>query len=285
MKIGICTTDFSRRPLDGLFAAIEGMGFGATQFAFDSIEESGFRADNHIEIPAWIDEALPEKIAECAARHHLELTAVNGTFNMAHPDRAVREEGVRRFDGFARAVRTMGCGMITLCSGTRSRVSLWTGDPANDTPEAWRDMAGCMRAVCAAAEKYDLTLAIETEAGNIISTPERAARIMAEVGSERLKMIMDCANLFHAGEAKRENARAVIGHAFDVFGRDVVLAHGKDIAESDGIRFCAAGEGIVDFPYFIKRLRDANYQGVMMLHGIDREDKMPACRALVESFM
>ena len=248
MKIGICTTDFSRRPLDSLFAAIEGMGFGAAQFAFDSIEESGFRADNHIEIPAWIDEALPEKIAECAARHHLELTAVNGTFNMAHPDRAVREEGVRRFDGFARAVRTMGCGMITLCSGTRSRVSLWTGDPANDTPE-------------------------------------RAARIMAEVGSERLKMIMDCANLFHAGEAKRENARAVIGHAFDVFGRDVVLAHGKDIAESDGIRFCAAGEGIVDFPYFIKRLRGVGYRGVMMLHGIDREDKMPACRALVESFM
>ena len=67
--------------------------------------------------------------------------------------------------------------------------------------------------------------------------------------------------------------------------RDVVLAHGKDIAESDGTRFCAAGEGIVDFPYFIKRLRDVNYQGVMMLHGIDREDKMPACRALVESFM
>ena len=146
-------------------------------------------------------------------------------------------------------------------------------------------MAECMRAVCAAAEKYDLTLAIETEAGNIISTPERAARIMDEVGSERLKMIMDCANLFHIGEAKRENARAVIGHAFDVFGRDVVLAHGKDIAESDGIRFCAAGEGIVDFPYFIKRLRGVNYQGVMMLHGIDREDKMPACRALVESFM
>ena len=59
MKIGICTTDFSRRPLDSLFTAIEGMGFGAAQFAFDSIEESGFRADNHIEIPAWIDEALP----------------------------------------------------------------------------------------------------------------------------------------------------------------------------------------------------------------------------------
>ena len=70
MKIGICTTDFSRRPLDGLFAAIEGMGFGAAQFAFDSIEESGFRADNHIEIPAQIDEALPEKIAACAARRH-----------------------------------------------------------------------------------------------------------------------------------------------------------------------------------------------------------------------
>ena len=64
-----------------------------------------------------------------------------------------------------------------------------------------------------------------------------------------------------------------------------MLAHGKDIAESEGIRFCAAGEGIVDFPYFIERLRGVGYQGVMMLHGIDREDKMSGCRALVESFM
>lgn len=285
MILGICTTDFSRRPLEALFSRIEALGFKAVQFAFDSIEESGFCADSHIEIPPQIDEALPALIAQCAARHHLALTAVNATFNMAHPDAAVRGEGVRRFEGFARAVRAMGCNMATLCSGTRSRVSLWTGDVHNESEEAWCDMAGCMKAVCAIAEKYDLTLAIETEAGNIINTPERAARIMYEVGSSRLKMIMDCANLFHPGEAKRENVRPVIGHAFDVFGQDVVLAHGKDIAESEGIRFCAAGEGIVDFPYFIERLHRENYQGVMMLHGIDSEDKMSACRARVAALL
>lgn len=285
MILGICTTDFSRRPLDELFSGIEALGFEAVQFAFDSIEESGFHADSHIEIPAQIDDALPAQIAECAARHHLALTAVNGTFNMAHPDAAVREEGVRRFEGFARAVKAMGCGMITLCSGTRSRLSLWTGDAGNESEAAWRDMAACMRAVSAIAEKYDLTLAIETEAGNIISTPELAERILREVNSPRLRMIMDCANLFHPGETKRDNVRAVIGHAFDVFGQHVVLAHGKDIAESDGIRFCAAGEGIVDFPYFVERLHEVHYQGVMMLHGIDSEEKMPACRAQIQALL
>ena len=283
MKIGICTTDFDRMPVDILFEKIERMGFEAVQLSFDSVEETGFRADNHIEIPEAVDADVLEMIRVCAARHRLEITAVNGTFNMAHPDAVVRAEGLRRFDGFANAVKALGCPMITLCSGTRSRVSLWTGSAENDSPEAWTDMAASMKAVCDVAACYELTLAIETEAGNVISTPERAALIMREVGSPRLKMIMDCANLFHAGEAKRENVREIIGHAFDVFGKEVVLAHGKDIAEGGGIRFCAAGEGIVDFPYFAERLKSVHYGGVMMLHGIDCEDKMAACRRLVEA--
>ena len=275
MRIGICTTDFERTSAQELFAKIHAMGFECVQFSFDSVTESGFCADSHIEIPESVSESALAEIRRCSEAYCLPIVAVNGTFNMAHSDAAIRKEGIRRFEGFARAVRGLGCKYVSLCSGTRSAETLWTYSPCNDTPQAWRDMAETMRAVCEIAERYDLTLAIETEASNIISTPERAEAVMREVGSPRLKMIMDCANLFHVGEAKAENVRRIIGHAFDVFGRDVVLAHGKDILPSDGIRFCATGEGIVDFPYFLEKLRQTGYAGDMLLHGIYEEEKMP----------
>lgn len=285
MKIGICTTDFQRQATDCLFEKIAGMGYECVQLSFDSILETGFQADSQIEIPASVSPEAVEAILRAAQRHRLEITAVNGTFNMAHPDQRVREEGIRRFEGFARAVRELGCDLVSLCSGTRSRTSLWTYSSENDGPEAWRDMADSMRRVCDMAEKYQLTLAIETEASNVISSPERAERILRETGSSRLKMIMDCANLFPAGQARREHVRPIIGHAFDVFGRQVALAHGKDIRESEGIDFCAAGEGIVDFPYFLERLKDSGYQGVMMLHGIYEEQKMLPCRQWMEALI
>ena len=285
MKIGVCTTDFAREPVRPLFERIRAIGFDCVQLSFDSVSESGFRADSQIEIPESVDPGVCALIRETAGRCSLGIAAVNGTFNMAHPDADVRREGVRRFEGFARAAKALGCGLVTLCSGTRSRVSLWTAGADNDGDAAWRDMADSMKAVCDTAAKYGLTLAIETEAGNIISTPERAARLLSEIGSPHLKMIMDCANLFHKGEAKRENARAVIGHAFDVFGPDVVLAHGKDILEGPELTFCAAGEGIVDFPYFAARLKALDYGGVMMLHGIGSEEKMPGCLRFVRSLV
>jgi len=97
---------------------------------------------------------------------------------------------------------------------------------------------------------------------------------MGEIGSENIKMIMDCANLFHVGEAKKENVQKIINHAFEVYGNDVILAHGKDISESDGVKFCPTGEGIVDYTQFIQLLNKYNYKGDMILHGIFDENKM-----------
>lgn len=169
-------------------------------------------------------------------------------FPRAHPDRAVREEGLRRMDGFLAAVAALSCPIVTLCPGTHSRMYLWHESDDNNSPEAWIDMLESMRSAARLAENHGVTLAIETEAANIIDTPEKARRIMDGVGSDRLRMILDRANLFHRGEAHPENVRSTIGRAMHCFGRDVVLAHGKDIAESDGIQFCGTDLGMVDFP-------------------------------------
>lgn len=263
-------------PARELFEKLSSLGNNVTQLSFASVKEIGFTPDSNIEIPGGVDDKVLELIKSSASENGVEISAVNGTFNMAHPDAEIRKEGLSRFEGFTQAVNKLGCRMITLCSGTRNTDSLWAPHPENGTDEAWEDMFETVRAAVKTAEKYCIVLAVETEAANIIDTPEKARALMDGIGSPNLKMIMDCANLFHNGEAHRTNVRPVMRHAFELFGRDIVIAHGKDIRDSDSIEFCGTGEGIIDYEYFAELLREYGYQGDMFLHGIYDEDKLPA---------
>lgn len=286
MRIGLCTTDLPYAlPVRELFSRIAAMGFETVQLGFGSVAECNFSASAHIEIPQSISDDVLNAIRRASREFHLPIGAINGTWNMAHPDQEVREEALRRMEGFLSAVAALECPIATLCSGTRSREHLWHEDAGNNGFSAWRDMLDSMQRAARMAEHCDVTLAIETEAANIIDTPEKARRIMDEVGSDRLKMILDCANLFHAGEAYPENVHSTIDRAIQFFGRDIVLAHGKDIQASDGIRFCGTGFGIVDFPYMIESLKKVNFSGDMMLHGIAREEDIPGCLRFMQKCM
>jgi len=275
MDIGICTTDFSAQPVEALFAKIAGYGFSQVQLDFASIGEE--------EMPARIEPGLIERILCAARENHLELVAVNGTFNIIDLDQSVREQGIERFEVLARACCDLGCPILTLCTGTRSSETMWSWHPDNDSELAWQDMMRSMRSLMAIAERYQIILGIETEAANVISTPERARRLMDAFASPLLKVILDGANLFHRNTAFPENVQPTLKHAFDVLGQDIILAHGKDIAHSAEIRFAAPGMGIIDFDYFLQLLKTYGYKDGMILHGIEDEADIPFCIAMIRA--
>ena len=282
-KCGVCSTDFESAAhtpyaAEVLFQKMKERGFEAVQFAFSSIAETGFTPNGQIEIPAVIPSAAILSVRENAEKYGIPVEVINGTFNMAHPDRGIREEGIRRFEILCRAEKELRAKYISLCSGTRNADHLWSPHPDNDTQEAWNDMLDTVSRCTKIAETYGITLAVESEASNIISTPERARRLMDTVGSPNLKMILDCANLFHTGEAHKENVREILEHAFALYSNDIVLAHGKDIREGDGIDFCGTGLGIVDFAYTAALLEQYDFTGNMFLHGIYDENDMVRAR-------
>ena len=286
MRIGLCSSEF-KVPLDceTYFKKLAEMNFPVTQLGFMSLTEFGFTPTGSIEIPGHVDDSVIDKIKNAANKYGVEIAACNGTFNMAHPDPAIREEAIARFEGFTAAVTKFGAKFITLCSGTRNPDHLWSPHPDNETQSAWDDMFDSMKRITKIAEKYGRVLAIETEAANVINTPEKARKIMDDLGSPNLKMIIDCANLFHVGKAHKENVRATLKKAFEYFGNDIVVAHGKDISDSNGIDYCPTGEGIIDYEYFVELLKEYGYQGDMLLHSIYDEEKMVVGRDLIKRYV
>ncbi|NLT73746.1 MAG: sugar phosphate isomerase/epimerase [Chloroflexi bacterium] len=277
MNLGMLTSELSRPTASELFRAVAGYGFTEVQLDLASVAAE--------QMPERLDRDLVRRIRSEADAHGVAIVAINGTFNMSHPDRAVREEGIRRLTPIAGACEALGCRFVTLCTGSRSRESMWRWDDGNLDPSAWADMLDTMASAVEIAERYDLLLGIEPEASNVVNTAARARRLLDEMGSPRLKIIMDVANLFQPGEARPENVRSTMDRAFALLGEDIHIAHGKDIRAGEGLAFTHAGEGIVDYGYFLECLEALGYRGGMILHGIKNERYMPSCVSYMRAVM
>ena len=269
MRTGICTSDFKPSSVETIFKRINSYGISAIQFTYAS-----FMMD---EIPERIGDDTLIQIQRYSEKYDIEIVAGTATFNMIDPDEGRLEENIRRMDQMCAANKKLGCSILSLCTGTLNPNSMWAPHPDNCSEVAWQKLLQSMKRVVSIADKYDMTLAIETEASNVVMTPERARMLMDQIGYSRLKMIIDCANLFLPGQAHRENVDSVIQNAFQCFGKDIVLAHGKDIAGTDGIQFVPTGEGIVNFDLFLDCLKQYGYTGDILLHGIYQMDKMKGC--------
>jgi sugar phosphate isomerase/epimerase len=255
--VGIFAKTFSRPTPEENLDAVRSHRLGVVQY---NLACAGLPS-----LPERIEPALARQIAAAAASRRITIAAVSGTFNMIDPVRVRREAGLRRLGRLAGACRLLGTKVITLCTGTRDPDDMWRGHPGNRRPDAWADLLGAMEQVLAVAEEHDLWLAVEPETANVVDSPAEARRLLDQLGSPRLKIIIDPANLFHAEDLPRQ--RAILDAAFDLLGPDIVLAHAKDVRVVDGtVRHVAAGTGVLDYPYYLTLLRHLPVP--LIVHGL-----------------
>ncbi|MDZ7639054.1 MAG: sugar phosphate isomerase/epimerase family protein [Bryobacterales bacterium] len=232
------------------------------------------------DMPDEMPEGLPEKFRREAEARGLKIASLQGTFNMCHPDPEHRRMGLRRLRVLAEACPRMGTSAIHLCTGTRDRNSMWRHHPENNSPQAWRDMANCIREAAAIAQQAKVVLAFEPEVNNVVDTARKARQLLDEVGSPHLKVTIDPANIFHAGELPR--MREVLEEAFALVGKDVVLAHAKDLDHDGDAGHKAAGEGLLDYDLYLRLLCANRFNGPLLLHGLSRA-QVPGCVAFLRA--
>jgi sugar phosphate isomerase/epimerase len=266
VEIGIYTHTFDRPTLGETLDAVVGHGLHAVQL---NLSNAG--------LPTLPDEIAPADVArirgELDARR-VRVAALAGTYNMIDPDLAKRRDGMRRLGVLAAAGPGLGAEAMTLCTGTRDSDNMWRRHPDNDTPEAWRDMVAAMAEAAAIAEANRVTLAFEPEVSNVVDSARKARRLLDEVRSPRLKVCIDGANLFHAGELPRMGE--ILDEAFDLLGHDVVLAHAKDLDRDGAAGHLAAGHGLLDYDRYLGLLQRIRYTGAVVLHGLT-ESQIDGC--------
>jgi len=263
MQIGIFAATFVKPTLQERLDAVRAHGFTHIQFSMGCVGLP--------ELPDAIDDTLCYLIRDEVAQRDMTIAVMSGTFNMCHPDPQHRHAGVQRLGVLISACRRIGVPIISLCTGTRDPNSMWRHHPENGSADAWRDMVETVRAAVRIAEDAHITLAFEPEVSNVVDSAQKARRLLDEIGSESLKVVIDGANIFHKGELP-----------FELLGTDIVSAHAKDLDSDGEAGHLPAGHGLLDYAHYLRLLRHVGFEGTLLLHGLT-EAQVDGCAAFLKS--
>jgi sugar phosphate isomerase/epimerase len=267
--VGIFARTFTQPTLEGVLDAVVAHGLSHVH-----LNMKAACGDN---LPELIEPELSSRIREAFARRGLVMTSVSATFNAIHPDPGQRELDTKRACLLMDSCRAMGTSMLSLCTGTRDPVDMWKRHPDNDRPDAWRDLLATLENMLPVAERNGVVLGIEPERNNVVNSAEKARRLLDELRSPHLRIILDGANLFD--EDNISQMREVLPRAFELLSEAMVMAHAKDIPDPKH-KSQAAGRGLLDWPAYFGLLQEYRFQGPVILHNLS-EDEIPASLSFV----
>lgn len=260
MKLGIFAKTFDGIDSATVLGAVADAGYSCAQY---NMACSGLPS-----MPDQITEEQARAVADAAVHAGVEIVAVSGTYNMIHPDPAVRQAGHRRLAVIAERCAAMSTPMITLCTGTRDPVDQWKEHPDNNSPEAWRDLIAAMETAIETADRYDIHLGIEPELANVVNSATKARRLIDELKSPRIRIVIDPANLFEVETP--EEQRTIISSAIDLLADRITMAHAKDRTRDGG--FTTAGKGVLDYTHYLRKLDAIGFEGSLITHGLSAQE-------------
>jgi sugar phosphate isomerase/epimerase len=256
--LGLLSPEFPSVSLSANLDAIAETGAVSVQFDLASAVGHTF--------PAELSQDTVEIINAGFSERQLTLAALSGTYNMIDPDPQTRQAGAEGLNRVIALAPRLGTNVVTLCTGSRDPSNMWRRHPDNDAPEAWADLLVQIEEAVRIAEKYGVTLGVEPEIGNTINSVHKARRLLDEVRSPRLKIVMDGANIFQRGQLP--NMRKVLDEAFELLGSDIALAHAKDLDKDGEAGHMAAGRGRLDYRYYMELMRTSGFDGSIILHAL-----------------
>lgn len=266
MEVGIFARTFEAPSLAGVLDAVAAHGIRRIQLNTSCMGLS--------DMPDGLDTAACERAHREISARGIEVVSLSATYNMIHPDPAVRTQGMRRLEVLASHAAELGTDLLTLCTGTRNPDNMWADHPLNGSPEAWSDLLAVIEQALSLAERHNIRLGIEPEVSNVVSSPAKARQLLDTMRSDRITIVMDGANVFPRGTIHRQ--REILDEAFDLLGDHIALAHAKDLSRDGEAGHEAAGTGLLDYDYYLQLLHQSGYRGALVLHSLTPE-QVPAC--------
>ena len=243
MIIGMRGHDFGRMEPRALAAAIRETGFKATQLAFTKA------------FPAPAEQYMtPDALGNIRdAFAGIALPVMGCYVSASDRDPDALAEAKARFKRSLSASVTLGAG----CVGTETTHFTF---PESGREAAYARLLDFTREVCAHAEQVHALVGIEPVALHTLNTPELTRRLIADVNSPNLRVILDTANLITPETAAPEAQMEILERALACFGKRICVLHVKDgVFGSEGKwENRPLGQGVMDWPRLLPRLRAHN---------------------------
>lgn len=216
------------------------------------------------------------KVKSLYADHGLELPQMGIGYRecLFDPDPAVRRRVMEIIGRGLEVAHEFAAQTALIRTGSLNPSGSYNPSRKNHTPEALAQLLETLRMIAAKAESVGQTIVIETHVLTILNSPEIIADVVRQIGSERIKIVMDYVNHFQTlSQVYASTDR--INQIFDTMGALCPVAHCKDITVRDGfvVHFDeeVPGEGELDLATVFRRWHALDPNGYMLLEHLPNE--------------
>ena len=237
MNIGIRLHDTAPGSLKERLAFARAQGFSCAHVALSKVLDDFSMA----EAPEKLTEEYALRVRRDFDESGLECAVLGCYLNLADPNPERRARTQEIYKAHLRFAAKTGARVVG--TETYANPESRFEKPAQQSEEAFRLFMDSLRPVVRCAEETGAVLAVEPVWYHIISTPERAVRMLEELPSDNLQIILDAVNLISPEQAER--AEDIVRNAVSLLGDRVRILHMKDfVMTPEGeMDACACGLG------------------------------------------
>ena len=252
VNIGIRLHDTAPGTLEERLDFAKAQGFACAHLALSKVLP-GFVMPDAPRLLA--DNALAERVRSAFESRGMGCAVLGCYLSLADTDAGALERTQAVYRAHLRFCRTIGAGVVGTETPPAPSLRASATDLASE--EAFRLFVNGVRPVVRWAEEEGAALAVEPVCNHIISTPERAERLLEALASDSISIILDAVNLIdsaHAGQAD-----AVVRDAVARLGEKACVLHMKDYVPQPGAprpRPVACGLGSLRYGPLLRLARE-----------------------------
>lgn len=244
LHLGVRAHDFTQVPLHELIEKIKSYHFAHIQFAL----KKSF-PDSAPNLTA-ISPGTASYYGNAFRQAGIQIAVLGCYVNIVDSDPQKRAQALAAFSTHLRLARDFGANLVGTETGSVG-VGFTTD---NFTEEAFQEVITSVKAMVTEAEHFGVTVGIEAGLHHPLYTASLTRRLLDEIPSNNLQIILDCANLMSPTNYLHQEA--IITEALKLLGDRIAIIHLKDFIVQDGaIKIVPVGQGWLEFEPILRYMK------------------------------
>ena len=224
MQFGIRLHDAVQAPVEERLKIVKEQGFTCAHVALSKVISENSVA------PEALTPGYAMYLRRLFDKYELDCAVLGCYLNLATPDAAQLKAAQEKYMANIRFAAHLGAGVVGTETGAPNVE--YKFEEACWNEESLQIFIRNLRPVVKYAEQMGGLVAIEPVVRHIVCHPVRARRVLDEIGSPNLRIILDPVNLLEIYNYEKQDE--IIDEAIELLGKDVAVLHVKDFAITDG---------------------------------------------------